>query len=1151
MEQAARTSWSQGGVPSLLFPGWRTVVMGACGGHRHRLVLMHSGTATHAGCARTALPGFALAPMRKPLDGPGGGNGWRCKEHDVRTAMAQEAAAACLDAGADACEVFARDTYGRTILCTAHTEGGRSRASANMGGAGWLVGCRRAGTACARAAPSMGGSEARVEEWGPLVRGGAQNAPAEPSVEELDAELTGATGWLGASVAARMIRQRGHAICARAQVLLRAVTGSDTYAELMCAAEPLCTVWTRQSATGTTWLCQGYMDIHNSPQDVSFAVGFKRGCEWYQGTGAEDDSRLSRAPRCLATQQPQASSLKALRSCPSPSVAIPVFTKGVRALPPRAVCDECESGGICPRLESTGGSEEAERMRLAMLNVARQQLARLGNLAPKAKELGAAFNPSMAMHRGEMYIAVRQTTAARCSGKTIDGTYELDDHHLGLYVSKIGICPTYGDTVVPRQLECVQIDPMLPYPKLDGMVIDDGGYVGEEDACLFSFRDTLYVLFNIGVRMTTASDDQRTLFAGQIRVRRTLLAVVDPRTGKTEKATLVRVPGVQATENLKNVMPLVKPSEVLLVHSIWPFSVCSLDVATGACEPQRAAPSAAPRSDLDAYRAVGSLSGGTQFVAVPAGYIGMIHRKQDMELGRLYTHKWALISMERPHALVWLSAPFRLPAAHATRERGQHYTQCDEKKGCTDLDDDIQFASGLTVNLTSKTALVSYGVADCYSWVARVALPPEAMRAGASTSDKSLALVTRVPAALPDNARRTPVVRWDSPLTDMSGFAFVTRAMAERFVADETLQTQLWNRHDGSAPFYPERYAKLYAAAVRSQADLIPQPDVTVRMYWEPNLQPAPAGKLVVYLPWEFGPIPAVWVDSLNAVADEVWVPSEAVRDGLTKSGIHPRKLALVPHGVSTEVCTDPIVDAAVKSKRRRFEADAEGASTGAAPFTFFYHGGMLFRKGVPQMLEAYNAAFKGSDNVELVVHSVYGDPPVIDVVAKHTKAAMADRNLPRLKWDRRRLSPTEMSEMYLHADVLVHSSLSEGLGLGVIEAMAHGLPVIASDYGPPADFVTRDNGFLFPANESPCSSYPCSKDSRMVFSQDWTTTSDLVWGNYSSKALARAMRSAYDSRASLPERGMRARREICTEYSWDRAYSIARERLLALASRA
>ncbi|MCP4519529.1 MAG: S8 family serine peptidase, partial [Delftia sp.] len=50
---------------------------------------------THAGCARTALPGFALAPMRKPLDGPGGGNGWRCKEHDVRTAMAQEAAAAC------------------------------------------------------------------------------------------------------------------------------------------------------------------------------------------------------------------------------------------------------------------------------------------------------------------------------------------------------------------------------------------------------------------------------------------------------------------------------------------------------------------------------------------------------------------------------------------------------------------------------------------------------------------------------------------------------------------------------------------------------------------------------------------------------------------------------------------------------------------------------------------------------------------------------------------------------------------------------------------------------------------------------------------------------------------------------------------------
>ena len=1011
-----------------------------------------------------------------------------------------------------------------------------------------MLGCRRSGDACARASPSMPRGAAVVTEWGPVVRG-RTGAPPESSAHELKAELASTAGRSGVAVATRMLRQRGNAQCAAAQTLLRTFTASDTYAESMCAAEPLCTVWTRLADTGKTWLCQGYMTIHNSPRDKSYAVGFKRGCEWYRGTRAEDDSRLLRPPTCLETGELVGNPLRELPSCPAPSVPIPVFTKGVRAMPLRPVCDECEHGGICPRLESTGDtSEEAGRMRSALTKVARQQLAPLTHIAPKAKELAGAFNPSLAMHRGEMYIAYRQATATRCSGKTIEGTYELDDPKLGQYASKIGICPTYEDTIVPRQLECVQLNPMQPPPRLDGMVLDEGGFVGEEDARLFSFRNTLYVLFNVGVTMADVSTDEQVIFAGRIRVRRMLLASVDPRTGKTGKPLLIRIPGLRATDNVKNVMPLVKPSEVLLVHNIWPLGVCSLDVVTGACgAPAIAAPPRA-HGDISAYKAVGSLSGSTQFAAVPAGFIGLVHRKQDMELGRLYTHKWVLISKEHPHTLVWLSAPFRLPAALARSECVLGHPQgCRE--GRFDLEDDVQFASGVVVDLVSKTALVSYGVADCYSWVARVALPPEAMRQEPGLDDAPLALVTRVPTSVPDDARPRPVVRWDSPLTDMSGFAFVTRAMAELFLADGTFTFQMWNRFDGSRAFEPDRYGEMYASAIRSQADLVPQPDVTVRMYWEPNFQPAPAGKLVVYLPWEFGPIPTAWVESLNAVADEVWVPADAVVEGMLQSGVDRHKLAVVPHGVSTQVCKDPVVDAALKSKLHRRNG-TEGGMSGGPPFSMLYHGGMLFRKGVPQLIEAYQSAFTGRDNVELVVHSVYGDATVEAMLQEHVKAAVSDPRLPRLRKDGRRLQPDELAEMYLEADVLVHSSLSEGLGLGVVEAMAHGLPVIASEYGPPADFVTRSNGFLFPAKQSPCKLYPCAKDARSVFSQDWTTTSDLVWGEYSPEALARAMRDAYDNRATLTERGMRARREICTDYSWETAHSIAKERLLELAAK-
>ena len=61
------------------------------------------------------------------------------------------------------------------------------------------------------------------------------------------------------------------------------------------------------------------------------------------------------------------------------------------------------------------------------------------------------------------------------------------------------------------------------------------------------------------------------------------------------------------------------------------------------------------------------------------------------------------------------------------------------------------------------------------------------------------------------------------------------------------------------------------------------QPDVTVRFHWPLNFAPVTTGKLVMYLPWEFGVIPTAWVDAINSAdVDEVW--------SLTPSGTWCRK---------------------------------------------------------------------------------------------------------------------------------------------------------------------------------------------------------------------------------------------------------------------
>lgn len=54
--------------------------------------------------------------------------------------------------------------------------------------------------------------------------------------------------------------------------------------------------------------------------------------------------------------------------------------------------------------------------------------------------------------------------------------------------------------------------------------------------------------------------------------------------------------------------------------------------------------------------------------------------------------------------------------------------------------------------------------------------------------------------------------------------------------------------------------------------------------------------------------------------------------------------------------------------------------------------------------------------------------------------------------------------DAYLAADILVFPTLSDGFGMVVAEAMAHGLPVITTDQAGAADLVTPDSGIIVPA---------------------------------------------------------------------------------------
>ena len=205
-------------------------------------------------------------------------------------------------------------------------------------------------------------------------------------------------------------------------------------------------------------------------------------------------------------------------------------------------------------------------------------------------------------------------------------------------------------------------------------------------------------------------------------------------------------------------------------------------------------------------------------------------------------------------------------------------------------------------------------------------------------------------------------------------------------------------------------------------------------------------------------------------LADVVLAPSTFVAN--TVRAFHPNKaLALAPYGVDLEFWTP-------------------GASNNRRPdvLRFIYAGQISLRKGIPSLLQAWEKAALRSAELHLV-GSWY---------LNERKRA----SLPRGVTYAPACSSESLRDHYRGADVFVFPSFFEGFGLVLLEAMACGLPAIASTATAGPDVLTETSGRVLPVG-------------------------DL-------NSLVDALRWFDQNRESLPAMGRAARKqaEICT---WER----------------
>ncbi len=173
--------------------------------------------------------------------------------------------------------------------------------------------------------------------------------------------------------------------------------------------------------------------------------------------------------------------------------------------------------------------------------------------------------------------------------------------------------------------------------------------------------------------------------------------------------------------------------------------------------------------------------------------------------------------------------------------------------------------------------------------------------------------------------------------------------------------------------------------------------------------------------------------------ADRIVVGSSFVLKTLVSAGISPQRISVNPYGVDGSVF---------------FKPPNGVAGTHGGPIRFLFAGSLSPLKGMAVLLDAWSRIPRGSAKLTLVGRV---EPQVLERIP-------ANRNIEVIG----PIAHADMPMAFRSSDVFVFPSLFDGYGLVVLEAMASGLAVIASDASAGPDLITDGvEGYVVPAGDA------------------------------------------------------------------------------------
>ena len=370
-------------------------------------------------------------------------------------------------------------------------------------------------------------------------------------------------------------------------------------------------------------------------------------------------------------------------------------------------------------------------------------------------------------------------------------------------------------------------------------------------------------------------------------------------------------------------------------------------------------------------------------------------------------------------------------------------------------------------------------------------------------------------------------VAWFAPIYDPSGYADEAR----HFILElEAQGFQLAVREIGR---HSERFREQLDQATRLRLDslLSRQPGgrfISLVHFPAYALQRLPEaiyniGRVV----FETDGLPPEWVTKCNQM-DEIWVASDFNLETFRRAGVTTR-LVKVPEGVDTH----------------HFRPGCRPLDLpGARGFVFLSIFEWIYRKGWDVLLRAWADAFKPEDDVSLVLRTY----PINAVDQADAKAEIERRIDAFLRQElglsRQQVAPIvvlgepiaeqDMPRLYAAARAYVAPSRGEGWGRPHMEAMACGLPVIATGWGGNLEFMNDANSLLLDIEGL------VEIDERA----EVTFYRGQRWAEPSVAHLVARMRQLVERPEVASAIGQQARRDMVTFWQWDQIARLAGDRL-------